>query len=275
MNTEAKLSNNGQTGYMLQPPVSLTDTSGDPAMLEHHLVRRVLAEVRWSFNWPCNWLLGAGLNLALSLLWLAWVPLRGGSHGDWVILVGTYFAVFILADVTTTNVLGLDAPRVRVSLASGVPISRLLLTKNCALLVIVGAPTLLLTAILTLRSEVPYRLVLTLPGVALPIMAWLGVGNVVSVLLPVATRRLRQRWRERTNLPGTARWLSHLAVPYALLYLVDPVGDTPRTILRMLPRSWRSAEMHGLLLALTGLAIWTAGTLLACWIVRTRGIRVR
>lgn len=256
-------------------PEQLVDTAGDPAVLELSVVRRVLAEVRWSFTRPCTWLLGVGLNLALSLLWLIWVPLRGGSHGDWVVLVGSYFAVFILADVTTTNVLGLDAIRVRASLAHGVSVTRLLLTKNYALLVIVGLPTLALTTILTVRSEIPYRLVLTLPGVALPIMAWLGVGNLVSVLLPVATRSLRRRWQDRTRKLATARWLVHLAVPYALLYAVDPVGDATRALYRELPRHWRSAQLHGLLLVLTGLLIWAAGTALAGWLVNRRGLPLR
>jgi hypothetical protein len=35
-------------------------------------------------------------------------PVRAEWHLDWVILVGTYFASFLLADVITTNVLGVD-----------------------------------------------------------------------------------------------------------------------------------------------------------------------
>ncbi len=254
---------------------SLTDSAGDPALFQRTLLRRVLVEVRWSFTWPCNWLLGVALNLALSLLWLIWVPLRGGGHSDPVILVGTYFAVFILADVTTTNVLGLDALRVHAGLRRGVPVRRMLLTKNYALLVIVGIPTLVLTAVLTVRSELPFRLALTLPGVGLPILAWLGVGNVISVLLPVAIKPVRTRWEQRRQVVSTVRWLAHLALPYALLYAVDPVGDTPRWIFRQLPRHLHNVHVRGMLDLLTGLAIWLLGTALACWIVRRRGLPMR
>ncbi len=53
-------------------------------------------------------------------------------------LVGTYFAVFVLADVTTTNVLGADASRVHRALEAGRPLRRILFVKNLTLLVIVG-----------------------------------------------------------------------------------------------------------------------------------------
>jgi hypothetical protein len=245
----------------------------EPVLADRTPLGQLLAEVRWSFLPPWTWLTGVAINLALSLLWLVWVPITGRTHGDWVIVVGTYFAVFILADVTTTNVLGADAPRVRLNLARGVSLRRLLLTKNFALLVIVGLPTLALTAVLTIDSENSHRLVNTLSGVSLPIMAWLGVGNLVSVLLPVASRPLVQRWTQRRQVVTSARWLAHLALPYALLYGVDPVGDVPRSIFRSLPAHWRTPDLRAAIAVVTGLVIWVLGTTLAGWVVRHRGLR--
>lgn len=239
------------------------------------LLWRVLDEVRWSCTPPSTWLVGAAVNFALSLLWLVAVPLTGRRHSDWAIVIGTYFAVFILADVTTTNVLGADALRVRVSLLRGVPLLQILVVKNLALLVIVGLPTLLVTAVVTVTSEDGYRLVLTLPGVAFPILTWLGVGNIISVTLPVAVISLRQRWQRRHDIRATTRWLAHLALPYALLYLVDPIGDLPATIIGHLPALPRTAQTRGVVLTLTGLILWALGTAIALGIVRIHRIRIR
>lgn len=64
------------------------------------------------------------------MAWLLVEPVRAEGHRDWVILVGTYFASFILADVTTTNVLGVDHIRIQNSLRGGIPASHILLVKN-------------------------------------------------------------------------------------------------------------------------------------------------
>lgn len=252
----------------------LEPTTEPPILVGGSLVSQFVAEVKWAFSPPWNWLGGVGANLLLSLLWLLWTPLTGRSHGSWIVLVGSYFAEFILADVTTTNVLGADAERVRLNLSQNVPVTRLLMTKNLVLLAVVGLPTLALTAVLTLTNTSSYRLVMTLPGVALPILAWLGVGNLVSVLLPVPIKPLLQRWRERHDRRATFRWLFHLALPYLLLYEVDKASAIPRLAMRALPRHFHTAELMGTAFFATGLLLWTAGTLAARWVTHRRGFRL-
>ncbi|WP_231386870.1 hypothetical protein [Nocardia sp. BMG111209] len=237
----------------------------------HHPARRVADEVRWSFAAPRYWLEGVAANLVLSLLYLLVSPLAHPHRQfGWVVLVGTYFATFILADVTTTNILGLDAPRVRAGLAAGLPVRSILLTKNLALLIIVGLPLLALTAVLA-HSLPPTRLVGTLFTVLLPLLCWLGVGNLISVLLPVETRSLVHRWRARRSRE-TWLWLGHLALPYALYYLVAPIdGIQHDPLLRLLPHIDRNLRF--VLNTGVGLSVWLLGTLGALLIVRYRGLR--
>jgi hypothetical protein len=241
---------------------------------ETSLARKVLGEVRWSFTRPWHWLSGVAVNLLLSVLYLVVVPPSGQPHRDWAILVGSYFAVFILADVTTTNVLGADAVRVRVSLLRGISLLRILVVKNLALLIIVGLPTLVATGIITVNSEADYRLVLTLPGVAFPILTWLGVGNIVSVALPVAPVPWRERWEERHNLRRTGRWAFHLALPYLLLVAVDPIGALPRTLNRLVPVADRTIGERGAVLWIVGLLLYALGTGAAVLLARLRGVRI-
>jgi hypothetical protein len=236
--------------------------------------RQVLGDVRWSFSRPYTWLSGVAFNLALSLAWLAAVPLTGRPHRDWAIVVGSYFAVFILADVTTTNVLGADAQRVRLGLQRRIPLRRILLVKNLTLLLLVGLPTLVATGIITINSEPNYRLILTLPGVAFPILTWIGVGNIISVLLPVSAAPLRQRWQQRHQLRPTLRWLAALLVPYGLLGAVDPVGRLPGVITRHLGFLPHTLLVRGLVLTSSGLGVWGLGTAIALAIARRREIRL-
>lgn len=246
------------------PP--LTRAEGMAAQVRH--------EVVWFFQPPWPWLNGVAFNLVLSLLYLVVVPLSGQPHRDWAILVGSYFAVWILADVTTTNVLGADASRVHDGLDQHVPLGRILLVKNLTLLLLVGGPTLLATAVITVTHEADYRLTLTLPGVLLPILTWLGVGNLVSVLLPVATLPWRERWAQRRELRPTARWLTCLSLPYLLLFAADPVSDLPRTILRHARFLPPTVPVRGAILGVLGLALWAAGTGLALLADHLRPVQI-
>ncbi|GAB2592419.1 hypothetical protein [Microlunatus antarcticus] len=235
------------------------------------LVRLVREDLRWAFRRPYGWLLGIGVNLALSLAYLVVVPLRGGTHRDWAILVGTYFAVFVLADVTTTNVLGVDTERTRLRLMRGLSLARILLVKNLTLLVIVGLPTLVATAAITIHDEANYRLELTLPGVLYPVLTWLGVGNLVSVLLPYWPVPLVTRWHERRVWSRTARWLVCLGTPYALCVAVDPMSELPRYVTRTL-RLPPGPGLHGIELLVLGLLAWGVLSAVALVVAHRRGV---
>lgn len=239
------------------------------------LARAVLSDLRWSCTPPWNWLSGVAFNLGLSLAYLVIVPLTGRPHRDWAILVGTYFAVFILADVTTTNVLGADHLRVRRSLDRRTSLARILLIKNITLMLLVGVPTLIATAAITVHSESAYRLDLTLPGVLYPVLTWLGVGNLVSVALPVAARPLRERWHRRRELRSTVRWLVALGLPYALCVAVDPLSKVPRLFDRLLlgPLPLDDVVPRGVILVALGIILYAGFSVAALLLARVRAIR--
>jgi hypothetical protein len=64
-------------------------------------------------------------------------------------------------------------------------------------------------------------------------------------------------------------------LPYALLLAVDPISELPLVLRRHLPSAHGAPELRGLLIALTGLVIWIAGTLIAQQVVARRGLRIR
>ncbi len=237
-----------------------------------HLHQQIWSDLRWSFRPPWVWLSGIVFNLVLSLLYLIVDPLSDGPHRNWAILVGSYFAVFVLADVTTTNVLGADAVRVTRALAHDISLQRILLVKNLTLLVIVGLPTAIATAAITLATETSYDLSFTIPGVIFPILTWIGVGNLVSVALPVAALPLQLRWAYRRDWRRTLRWAVHLGLPYLIYLLVSPVSSVPRLIDSQAVLAVRSPQWRGVTLSVTGLAFWVLGTVLALALARRRAV---
>lgn len=235
--------------------------------LRRPLPSAVVAEVRWAFTPPRSWLAGVAANLVLALVWLLIQPLHPHRHHDWVILIGTYLSSFILADVTTTNLLGVDHVRVTKALSEGVPLWRVLVVKNLALIVIIGIPMLIAAMAMTLSLESPPRTLATVLTVSVPIVSWLGIGNLVSVLLPVAEEPLTHRWEQRRDIRGTLRWITVLALPYALYYVADPTGgiehnffwrQVPRAIGPIFGRQSRSLVHIGI-----AAAVWIVATAVA------------
>ncbi len=239
------------------------------------------AEIRWAFTPPRTWLMGVVANVVFAAAWLLVQPLAplGPHHNDWVVLVGTYFSSWVLADVTTTNVLGADHYRVRQALSDGVPFWRILAIKNLALLAIVGVPTLTAAMALTLWLETPARLGITVPTVAVPIVSWLGVGNLVSTVHPVGAEPLIRRWRQRNDRRRTGGWLATLTLPYALYYVADPMaGVEHRVLWTQVPKMiWpvfgRDTKSFVHLAIAAG--VWLVGTVAALVWVRRKGLQIK
>jgi hypothetical protein len=247
---------------------------------EKDLWPAVGAEIRWAFTPPRTWLMGVVANVFLAAAWLLVQPLTAGRHHhDWVILVGTYFSSWVLADVTTTNMLGADHHRVLRGLSNGVSFSRILLIKNLALIVIVGLPTLAAAMALTLCLERPGRLAVTIPTVAVPIVSWLGVGNLISVLHPVGVEPLIRRWRRRRDHRRTGGWLLGLTLPYVLYYVADPMGGVEHRVLwTQVPKLiWPvfGRDTKSLAHLVIALGVWAAGSVAAVLWVRKRGLQIR
>lgn len=240
----------------------------------------VAAEIRWAFTAPRTWLMGVVANVVFAAAWLLVQPLAvGRHHTDWVILVGTYFSSWVLADVTTTNLFGADHYRVLAGLSGGVPFWRILLIKNLALLAIVGLPTLLAAMVLTLWLETPGRLGITIPTVAVPIVSWLGLGNLISVLHPVSVEPLIRRWRQRSDRRRTGSWLAVLTLPYALYYVADPMNGVEHKVLwtKVPAMIWPvfGRDTKSFVHLAISVVVWLFGTGAAVLWVRKRGLTVR
>ncbi|MGH3724623.1 MAG: hypothetical protein ACRDUS_10935 [Mycobacterium sp.] len=236
---------------------------------------RLRDDIANTFRPPRRWLEGLAVNFGLSIAYLViWQPIAEHGHRrDWALLVGVYFAMFIFADVSVTNMLGLDSERVHHALQGHRSLMQVLVVKNTALFLVAGLPTLILTAALTIGRQQASATAVTVPDVAVHIVSWLGLGNLLSVLLPMVARPLRQRWQQRRDLAATCRWLVYLAVPYGVYYLVAPLGGIPRAIFgRNVFHSLPLAERSLLELSL-GVLVWILGTLLALGVHRYRGLR--
>jgi len=238
----------------------------------------VRAEIRWAFTPPRTWLMGVVANVIFAAGWLLVQPLTAGRHQDWVILVGTYFSSWVLADVTTTNLLGTDHYRVLKAVSDGVPMWRILLVKNLALMAMVGLPTLAAAAALTLWLETPSRLAITIPTVAVPIVSWLGVGNLISVLHPVGVEPLIRRWRQRHDHRRIGGWVLALSLPYGLYYVADPMNGVDHRVLwtRIPALIWPvfGRDTKSFVHLAIAAAVWVAGTVAALLWVRKRGLQI-
>lgn len=209
-------------------------------------------ELAWTFSLPMGWLQGVAFNAALAASYLVFWPLVASEHYDIVLLFTVYFATFIMADVTTTNVFGHDVLRTVRALDDGRGFASILAIKNVVQVIVVVIPLMIITLGVTIAIEGTGNLVLTLPGILYPMLLWLGVGNVLTVLAPALPAPVK--WR-LANIRG-GRWRMHIAmlvaygIPY-FLYYAAAASDLPGNL----------NALFGLIVG-TNAAKWQSGAML-------------
>jgi hypothetical protein len=94
---------------------------------------------------------------------------------------------------------------------------------------------------------------------AFVVLVWLGIGDVVSVLLPYRPISLRERWAARRSWP---RWAACLTVPY-LLFTLGVAGYLHWPVRVFALDAYGPERTHLLAWSFTymcwGLVVWAAG----------------
>jgi len=205
---------------------------------------------------------------------------------DWFFRVHTAWAfplvlaVWMLADVPATNVLGSDPSRMAAALDRPKELRRLLVAKNvvlwllvvpvCAVVTVVDSAATQASAVTT---TVSLGALVLLPPATLGIAAWLGI------LWPYHPMALALRWQERRRFrPIIARWATLVLLPYVVVPAIAGLIYAPVALLWYVHSGnfWSTpseSELVALLASGTLMAVlaWAGGHAVA---VRLAGRRV-
>lgn len=140
--------------------------------------------------------LGLGLGYLLFLRLFQW-----DTKSEILPYLAPYALSGVIGGVVCTNALSWDATRVRRALTSGERLWLLLLSKNATMFVLVGAAGLLLSVLFAWRAGDFSTLLKALGELATMMLIWLGVGNVLSVILPLRVEPLKMRFKDGTLRP--------------------------------------------------------------------------
>lgn len=256
-------------------PIHREDTmSIHPISFLRRKLSSFFSELGWTFTWPMAWLQGVIFNLLLACAYLLFQSPQFTGHYDTVLLYCVYFSTFILADVTTSNIFGPDVARTTQFLQDGQSFLRILFRKNAVQFVVILLPMLIITAAWTEYLYNDSELLRTIPGVLYPMLLFMALGNLISVLFPVIQAPLTwhimhwHQWRYQVPL------LTSYAIPF-IIFALWVYTDLPGYLFGMLLDAGSDnfvpqGEISTVLLA-ASYGIYLLMTLLSAAIFRKRG----
>jgi hypothetical protein len=167
---------------------------------------------------PRSIVLSMVVGLALGLGYLGFIRIFQWDKGQpYLPYLGLLAISFVIGGSVCINAMSFDAMRVRAALDDGARLWHLLVIKNLALLCIVAPLGFLLSGLLAWRAGDLGAFFKACALMICLIVLWLGVGNVLSVVVPVRDEPI---WKRRKS--GTLRpFLVAFVVAYVVGYLVN------------------------------------------------------
>lgn len=232
-------------------------------------------------------MIGLVLNLVLAVAWLVVDPLEYTDRSEVPVIV-VYFVTFILADSVTTNMLsdqvapgsvGAGDRAAPTGFREGLAV---LVARNLTLLLALGGPVFLVTAVLVPISGHAGATPAAIASEILQICVWLGLSSIVAALFPVVIASPLTWWRERRDLRATAWRLFSVAVPYMLLWVLVPAQGRRShlpgvgSVHRRAPGVQPFAHVHQAVGAVaTGVVVWAVCMVIGAAVVNRRQWRPR
>jgi hypothetical protein len=198
--------------------------------------------------------------LAMGLLYLGWLRITDWDQkSTFLPYLGLWVIGVVMGGGVCINAMSFDAMRVRAALDNGERLWHLLVIKNLALLCIVAPVGFILSGLLAWRAGDIYAFYKACALMVCMILLWLGVGNVLSIVLPTRDEPIRQRKQS-----GSLRqFIIAFVVSYAIGYLVNAMLVWRVFAARELTERLGNAIIPSILIVLSSAFMWILLTVLA------------
>jgi len=183
------------------------------------LAHGLVGEIRYVLaRKPRNTMKSLAIALAMGLLYLGFIRVfEWDEDQKWLPYLGLWAIGVVMGGSVCVNAMSFDAMRVRAALDSGERLWHLLVIKNLALLCIVAPLGFILCALLAWRAGDIYAFYKGCGLMICMILLWLGVGNVLSIVLPSRDEPIKQR--KQTG--SLKQFIIAFVVSYFIGYLVN------------------------------------------------------
>lgn len=200
------------------------------------------------------------IGLALGLLYLGFLRVfEWDTKQQWLPYLGLLAISVVMGGAVCLNAMSFDAMRVRAALDSGARLWHLLVIKNLALICLVAPIGFLLSGLLAWRAGDLDAFFKACALMICFIVLWLGVGNVLSVVVPIRDEPILKRKGSGT----LKQFLIAFTVSYLIGYLVNIM-----LVLRVFAAQELAARIGGwvipaIIVVLSSVAMWILLTVFA------------